>query len=250
MGGLSTSTTYPNTTLLSESRPRAHYCWLHGWNNTHSGATCNVVGQNPAYTVQMRNATGPDGTGGNPRVGVPVRLNFLLLSLVSVRLVSHHHHNLLTLPPPPPRQAIKDSPCAPPNDAVRAGAPTKQIAPSMLQAEGHNPTASRVRDVASLKPTPNPHPSLRIHPHPNPTPKYISTTLALPPKHIAASYPHPSSRSQSSLKHNPRSKTTTPPFISRSLSWSLPLVTLSIPLHPLPLLPDSQPQPNSSLCAY
>ena len=68
-------TTHPNTTLLSESRPRAHYCWLHGWNNTHPGTTCNVMGQNQAYTVQMRNATGPDGTGGNPRVGVPVRFS-------------------------------------------------------------------------------------------------------------------------------------------------------------------------------
>ncbi len=78
-------TTYPNTTLLSESRtnflttnpPRAHYCWLHGWNNTHPGARCNVMEQNPAYTVEMRNATGPEGTGGNPRVGVPVRFSRL-----------------------------------------------------------------------------------------------------------------------------------------------------------------------------
>ncbi len=53
--------TYPNATLLSESRPRAHYCWLHGWNNTHPGARCYVMGQNPAYTVAMRNAPGPEG---------------------------------------------------------------------------------------------------------------------------------------------------------------------------------------------
>jgi hypothetical protein len=32
-------TNYPNATLFSESRPRAHYCWLHGWNNTHPGTT-------------------------------------------------------------------------------------------------------------------------------------------------------------------------------------------------------------------
>jgi hypothetical protein len=61
---------YPNATLFSESRPRANYCWLHGWNNTHPGTTCKVMGQNPAYTHGMKHATGPNGTGGNPRVGV------------------------------------------------------------------------------------------------------------------------------------------------------------------------------------
>jgi hypothetical protein len=65
-------TEYPNATLFSESRPRANYCWLHGWNNTHPGTTCKVMGQNPAYTHAMKHATGPNGTGGNPRVGVPV----------------------------------------------------------------------------------------------------------------------------------------------------------------------------------
>ena len=103
--------------------------------------------------MQMRNATEPDGTGGNPRVGVPVRFSrpqifFAPLSRVcppclpSPSPLFHTHTHT-------PSQAIKDSPHASPNDAVRAGAPTKQSAPIMLQAEGHNPTAKRVRDVAS-----------------------------------------------------------------------------------------------------
>ncbi len=49
-------TEYPNASLFSESRPRANYCWLHGWNNTHPGTTCKVMGQNPAYihAISMR----------------------------------------------------------------------------------------------------------------------------------------------------------------------------------------------------
>jgi hypothetical protein len=92
-------TTYPITTLLSESHYRAHYCWLHGWNNTHPGARYNVMGQNSAYTVDMRNATGPEGTGGNPRVGAPVRFSrpkfvfrssLACLPTLSPIITSHH----------------------------------------------------------------------------------------------------------------------------------------------------------------
>jgi hypothetical protein len=149
-------TEYPNATLFSESRPRAHYCWLHGWNNTHPGTTCKVMCQNPAYTHVMKHATGPNGTDGNPRVGVPVRFSrphflFLPLPFVCPPCLP------LQTPPtdtfsPPLRQAIKDSPEALPNDAIRAGAPTKLSAPFMLQAEGHNPPATRVRDAAPTLP--------------------------------------------------------------------------------------------------
>ena len=68
----SPSDPYSHVSLLSSARPRAHYCWLHGYNNTHDGATCNVMRANPEYTAYQKNAASPDGTGGNPNVGVPV----------------------------------------------------------------------------------------------------------------------------------------------------------------------------------
>ena len=61
-----------NAYMSSASRPRQFYCWLHGWNNTHNGAQCNVMGADMAYTQQMKAATSPHGTGGNPKIGVPV----------------------------------------------------------------------------------------------------------------------------------------------------------------------------------
>ena len=62
-------------TALSVSRPREFYCWLHGWNNTHHGPTCKIMGSNTAYTNDMKHATGPENTGGNPKVGVPVHIH-------------------------------------------------------------------------------------------------------------------------------------------------------------------------------
>jgi hypothetical protein len=177
------TTEYPNTTLFSESRPRANYCWLHGWNNTHSGTTCKVMDQNPAYTHAMKHACGPNGTGGNPRVGVPVqfsRPHFFFSPLPFVCppcLPSQTRTNFLPLSPPP-SQAIKDSPDAYPNDASRARAPTKQSAPFMLQAEGHNPKATRVCDagptLTNLEPVLSPSPN--THPLPLSTPTPLSTS--------------------------------------------------------------------------
>ena len=63
---------YSHVSLLSSARPRPFYCWLHGYNNTHDGVTCNVMRAQPEYTAYQKNATSPDGTGGNPNVGVPV----------------------------------------------------------------------------------------------------------------------------------------------------------------------------------
>jgi len=62
-------------TAFSASRPREFYCWLHGWNNTHHGPKCKIMGSNTAYTSEMKHATGPENTGGNPKVGVPVHLH-------------------------------------------------------------------------------------------------------------------------------------------------------------------------------
>ena len=62
-------------TYMPADRPREFYCWLHGWNNTHHGTTCKIMGANTAYTPTMKSATGPNNTGGNPKVGVPVHLH-------------------------------------------------------------------------------------------------------------------------------------------------------------------------------
>jgi hypothetical protein len=48
----------PHATLLSSAPPRDFYCWLHGWNNTRHGGTCNIMGTNQAYTPTMRSARG------------------------------------------------------------------------------------------------------------------------------------------------------------------------------------------------
>jgi hypothetical protein len=65
----------PGHTDIPSNRPREFYCWLHGWNNTHHGTTCKIMGANTAYTPTMKSATGPTNTGGNPKVGVPVHLH-------------------------------------------------------------------------------------------------------------------------------------------------------------------------------
>ncbi len=70
-------------TLLSFDRPREFYCWLHGWNNTHHGTTCKIMGANTSYTNAMKAATGPANTGGNPKVGVPVHLHHTRLTFFS-----------------------------------------------------------------------------------------------------------------------------------------------------------------------
>ena len=71
-----------NAYMSASARPRQFYCWLHGWNNTHNGAQCNIMGANQEYTHQMKAATTPHGTGGNPKIGVPLLLRLLLLLLL------------------------------------------------------------------------------------------------------------------------------------------------------------------------
>ena len=56
----------------SASRPRSHYCGMHGWNNDHNGTECRGMARDKRYTPAMRAATTHVGTGGNPKVGVPV----------------------------------------------------------------------------------------------------------------------------------------------------------------------------------
>jgi hypothetical protein len=68
----------PPANAYLSSTPRPRYCWLHGYNNTHNGCNCNVMGTNRDYTSQMKAATSLNGTGGNPKIGVPVCLVFRL----------------------------------------------------------------------------------------------------------------------------------------------------------------------------
>jgi hypothetical protein len=56
----------------SAQRPRSHYCGFHGWNNDHNATECRVMARDCRYTDAMRAATTHVGTGGNPKVGVPV----------------------------------------------------------------------------------------------------------------------------------------------------------------------------------
>ncbi len=63
---------HTHATLASSARPRVHYCWLHGYNSSHEENVCKVMTNDPQYTSAMRNATSEIGSGGNPKIGVPV----------------------------------------------------------------------------------------------------------------------------------------------------------------------------------
>ena len=63
---------YAAQNVSSAQRPRSHYCGVHGWNNDHNGTECRVMARDRRYTDTMRAATTHVGTGGNPKVGVPV----------------------------------------------------------------------------------------------------------------------------------------------------------------------------------
>ncbi len=102
------------------------------------------------------------------------RSSLACLPTLSPIITTYSHHF------PPRSQAIKDSLCASPDDASRAGAPKNKDAPIILQAEGHHPTANRIRDVASK--------TLEISPHPPPFFAF-PLTLGLPPTPIPISPP-------------------------------------------------------------
>jgi hypothetical protein len=226
-------------TVFSASRPREFYCWLHGWNNTHHGPTCKIMGSDTAYTHAMKNATGPENTGGNPKVGVPVHLHrpsfFVPLSL-SLSCVS-----CLPSPAPFPTSSLaslRDKALALPYEATRARtafiathlleqaegsiscpqedtrarfAPTTVV--SREQSEGHTPLpyedtrASARKIIASQKLTQSEGLNLRVR---------DSAAFVSPPSHYA----------------------------SLSVSWSLPLVTLSV-APSIFSLPTNHPNPHT-----
>ena len=98
----------------SPGRPRAHFCWLHGWNNSHGSPSCRVMSNNAQYTILMRTATSPDGNGGNPNVGPPVRLPFRLPDFPPLTCLSC----------PSPTQDFKAGPNHPNDETVSAGLAT------------------------------------------------------------------------------------------------------------------------------
>ena len=63
---------YATQNTPSAYRPRLHYCGLHGWNNDHNGPEYRAMARDPKFTMDVRNATTHEGTGGSPNVGVPV----------------------------------------------------------------------------------------------------------------------------------------------------------------------------------
>ncbi len=177
---------FPPATLSSCAPPRRYYCWRHGWNNTHHGDTCNIMGTNQAYTPAMRSARGPEGTGGNPKIGVPVHYS---------RPPKNFPPFTTCTPCLPPPSLILYPPCPPLNPVTsvkNADRPYEDNRAHVLQtlpldrSEGKH--ASRVREMACL---------------------------SLPRSHSA-----------SPLHLSPQSS---------SVSWSSPLVTLSMSITPRPL---------------
>jgi hypothetical protein len=95
---------YSDVSLLSSARPRPFYC--------------NVMRANPEYTPYQKNASSPNGTGGNPSIGVQVtftrprskKFNPYITFVHLVPPLSTLSPNSL---PPPNSQAIKDRPVLP-----------------------------------------------------------------------------------------------------------------------------------------
>ena len=103
------------------------------------------------YTSAMRNATSEIGSGGNPKIGVPVtytRPQFVFSRKASVCFSLSSH----PLCPPcalntPPSRASRDKPATTPNEDIRVSdAKNKHSSQQTPTSEG--PTASRVRDMA------------------------------------------------------------------------------------------------------
>jgi hypothetical protein len=182
------------------------------------------MGANQAYTTAMRSARSPEGTGGNPKIGVPVHYsrppNFFPPFTPCTPSLS--------LPSPPFYPPCP--PLSPVTSVKNADRPYEDNRAHVLQtlpldrSEGDN--ASRVRDMACLS-LPR-SPSISLPPsivHPIHTP-----TLTSHPHSHSHRRPHPHppllSHSASPLHLSPQSS---------SISWSSPLVTLSTSIPPRPL---------------
>ena len=156
-------TSYQPASMLSASTPRQFYCWLHGWNNTHHGDTCKVMGSNQEYTSTMKAARTPDGTGGNPKIGVPVtHLRPFFQPLHCVPCLTP-----TTLPPRPispvsPPEASVENATPPCDDNFRASVVLPTL-PALALSEGSILSCARElnRPITKPHPLPRPPPSLQ-----------------------------------------------------------------------------------------
>ena len=102
------------------------------------------MGANTAYTHAMKSATGPENTGGNPKVGVPVQIHrpsffsplpFSMSCVSCLPLPAPSSPQNPHTPPPSSRDSSRDKAFALPYEATRAR--TAFIATPLLeQAEG------------------------------------------------------------------------------------------------------------------
>ncbi len=156
------------TTLFSSARPRANYWWLHGWNNVHNGVECKVMTNDPANAARMKNATGPHGTGGNPKIGVPVTYNrpkfFFPLAQPLSCSPCHHTPNSNPLPclilqPGLSRYSI--SPTAahlPHHSSVSAITPSPSLPSPLIADTGCTGVLLQLCNFPSLRPLFSPKP--------------------------------------------------------------------------------------------
>jgi hypothetical protein len=199
----------PNATLLSSAPPRDFYCWLHGWNNTHHGAVCKIMGASPQYTSEMKSARTDVGTGGNPRIGVPVGFsrprNFFSPFTACLPCPPTPLHTF-SLPPPPLSQA---------SSVKHATHPT-------LRTPALPASALPVLLASALPASPSlPNEDTRAPAFPTGLMPALPADLMLLSEGIIV----PCVRKVTGA--NPSS-------LSPSVSWSSPLVTLSISIAPRP----------------
>ena len=225
-------------TAFSASRPREFYCWLHGWNNTHHGPTCKIMGSNTSYTHAMKTATGPENTGGNPKVGVPVhRHRFpsdkpLLFSMTCLSCLPSPAPFSTPHPPTTPTFSLAssgDKALALPHEATRART-ALMATPLLEQAEGF---ISCPQEDTRARLTPTMVVSREQSEGHTPTP--YEDTRASQARKIIASHQLPTSEG-----HNLRVRDLT----SLSVSWSLPLVSMSISPS-IFSLPARNPNPHT-----
>ena len=130
----------------SAFRPRSHYCGFHGWNNDHNGTACRAMAGDKRFTDAMKAATTHVGTGGNPKIGVPVGF---------IRPSPHHSFFPLDSPNvcltclPSLSQALGTKSCLPPPyEDTSARAETALL--TRLESEGYK--APLVREAARAFP--------------------------------------------------------------------------------------------------
>jgi hypothetical protein len=205
------------------------------------------MGANTAYTHAMKGATGPENTGGNPKVGVPVQIHHpsffsplpFYMSCVSclpssAPFPTHNPHT----PPPSSRDSSGDKALPLPHEATRAR--TAFIATHLLeQAEGsiscpQEDTCARLAPTTVVSCEQSEGHILFLYEDTRASAKKIiasqkltkSEGINLRVRDLAAFVPPPSHHA------------------SLSVSWSLPLVTMSV-APSIFSLPATNPNPHT-----